>query len=135
MVKVSKINHVAIAVPDVEKAQSFWKDGLGLDLDHIEIVETQKSRVAFLTVGDSEVELVEPMTPDSGLAKFINERGPGMHHLCMEVDDLESMIKQLKGKGIRLINEIPEVLPGRKIVFIHPKSSGGVLIELYQVIP
>ena len=135
MAKVINVNHVAIAVPDIDNALRFWEDALGLELDHIEEVSTQKSKVAFITVGASEVELIEPETLDSGLAKFISDKGPGMHHLCLEVDDLDGMIVDLKDKGIRLINEIPDELPGRKIVFIHPKASGGVLIELFQVIP
>jgi methylmalonyl-CoA/ethylmalonyl-CoA epimerase len=133
MAKVKNVNHVAIAVPDIEEALRFWEDALGLELDHIEEVSTQKSKVAFITVGDSEVELIEPETLDSSLAKFISEKGPGMHHLCLEVDDLDEMIVELKKKGIRLINEIPDILPGRKIIFIHPKASGGVLIELFQI--
>jgi len=135
MAKVKNINHVAIAVPDMEKALKFWEDALGLEMDHIEEVPTQKSKVAFITVGGSEVELIEPLTLDSGLAKYLSEKGPGMHHLCLEVDDLDGIITELKEKGVRLINEIPDILPGRKIVFIHPKASGGVLIELFQDIP
>jgi len=134
MTRIKKINHVAIAVGNVDEALVFWRDALGLKVDHIEDVPSQKSKVVFMPIGDSEVELVCPTTTDSGVAKFIQERGGGIHHLCFEVDDIESMLSDLKSKGIRLINEIALELPGRKMAFIHPKSTNGVLIELYQII-
>ena len=133
MAKVKKINHVAIAVGDVENALVFWRDGLGLAVDHVEDVPSQKSMVVFLPVGESEVELVKPTSEDTGVAKFLAEKGGGMHHLCFEVDDIVSMMADLKEKGVRLINETPSELPGRKMAFIHPKSTGGVLVELYEV--
>lgn len=133
MAKVTKINHVAIAVPDLESSLTFWRDAMGLALDHVEDVPSQKSMVAFIPVGGSEVELVKPTADDTGVAKFLAERGGGMHHLCFEVDDIEAMLADLKAKGVRLINETPNVLPGRKMAFVHPKSTGGVLVELYQL--
>ncbi|WP_298005765.1 MULTISPECIES: methylmalonyl-CoA epimerase [Anaerolinea] len=134
MSKIKKINHVAIVVGDIEQALTFWRDALGLELHHVEDVPSQKAVVAFMPVGDSEVELVKPTTDDSGVAKFLAERGGGMHHLCFEVDDLEAKLAELKEKGVRLINETPVELPGRKMAFIHPRSTGGVLVELYQLI-
>jgi methylmalonyl-CoA/ethylmalonyl-CoA epimerase len=134
MTEIKRINHIAIVVPSIKNALNFWHDVLGLRLDHIEEVTSQKSKVAFLSVGDSEVELVEPMGQDSGLSKFLAERGPGLHHLCFEVDDIGKMINLIKSKGVRLINEEPIKLPGRKMAFIHPKSAHGVLVELYQLI-
>ena len=133
MAKITKINHVAIAVPDLDASLTFWRDALGLTLDHVEDVPSQKSMVAFIPCGDSEVELVKPTAEDTGVAKFIAERGGGMHHLCFQADDIEEMLADLKEKGIRLINETPQVLPGRKMAFVHPKSTGGVLVELYQI--
>ena len=134
MAKITKINHIAIAVKDVEESLKFWRDALGLKVDHVEDVPSQKSEVVFIPVGDSEIELVKPTSPDTGVAKFLDEKGGGMHHLCLEVDNIEEMLKQLNDKGIRLINEIPLELPGRKMAFIHPKSTNGVLIELYELI-
>lgn len=134
MAKIMKVNHVAIAVADLDSALAFWRDALGLQLDHVEDVPSQKAAVAFMPIGDTEVELVKPTAEDTGVAKFIAERGGGMHHLCFEVDDIEGMLAQLKGKGVRLINETPLELPGRKMAFIHPKSTNGVLVELYQLI-
>lgn len=134
MAKITKINHVAIVVPDIEGALHFWHDALGIELNHVEDVPSQKSQVAFLPLGDSEVELVQPTTDDSGVAKFLAERGGGMHHLCFEVDDIDAILVDLKAKGIRLINENAMQLEGRKVVFVHPKSAGGVLVEFCQLI-
>lgn len=133
MAKITKLNHVAIAVNDVDGSLGFWRDAMGLAVDHIEDVPSQKAVVAFIPVCDSEVELVKPTSEDTGVAKFLAERGGGMHHLCFEVDDIDAMLVQLKEKGVRLINETPQVLPGRKMAFVHPKSTGGVLVELYQL--
>jgi methylmalonyl-CoA/ethylmalonyl-CoA epimerase len=135
MAIVKRIHHIAIVVPAMDGALDFWQDILGLQLKGMEEVPSQKSMVAFLPVGDSEIELVKPLTADSGLEKFLNEKGPGMHHLCLEVDDLEGMLADLKRKGVRLINDIPQILPGRKMAFIHPKAANGVLVELYEIIP
>ena len=133
MAVIKKINHVAIAVEDIDEALLFWRDALGLTLDHIEDVPSQKSVVAFLPAGEGEVELVKPTDENSGVAKFLAKNGAGMHHLCFEVDDIEAMLADLKAKNIRLINEAPLELEGRKMAFIHPKSASGVLIELYQL--
>ena len=134
MTEIKKINHIAILVEDINTALSFWRDQLGLPLDHVEDVPSQSSKVAFLPVGEGEVELVQPTDPDSGLAKFLEKRGEGMHHLCIEVSDIHAMLSGLKERGVRLINEGPISLPGRKMAFIHPKSASGVLVELYEMI-
>ncbi|MBI9049236.1 MAG: methylmalonyl-CoA epimerase [Anaerolineaceae bacterium] len=134
MAKVLKINHIAIAVPEINEALVFWQDALGLKLSHTEDVPSQKSKVGFVPISDSEVELVQPTTSDSGLAKYIEKRGPGLHHICLEVDNIEEMIAQLLEKGIHMIDETPNTLEGRKMAFIHPKSTGSVLVELYQLI-
>jgi methylmalonyl-CoA/ethylmalonyl-CoA epimerase len=135
MAKITKVNHIGIVVAEIDSAVSFWRDGLGLALDHIEDVPSQKSKVAFFPLGESEVELVQPTTNDSGVVKFLNERGPGMHHLCFEVDDIAGMIEHLKSIGVRMINETAQQLDGRLVAFVHPKSANGVLVELYQSIP
>ncbi|HSV86317.1 MAG TPA: methylmalonyl-CoA epimerase [Levilinea sp.] len=133
MAKITKINHVAIVVSDIDESLRFWRDGLGLELHHIEDVPSQKAMVAFLPAGDSEVELVRPTAEDSGAAKFLRERGAGMHHLCFEVDDLEGMMARLREQRVRLIHETPVELEGRRLIFIHPKSANGVLVELYEL--
>ena len=132
--KIKKINHIAVAVEDLAKAATFWESVMGLKLDHIEEVESQKAKVAFFPCGDSEIELVQPTDSESGTARFLQTRGPGIHHLCLEVDDIEKALKELKEKDIRLINEAPIEMEGRKMAFLHPKSTGGVLIEIYQIL-
>jgi methylmalonyl-CoA/ethylmalonyl-CoA epimerase len=134
MPEIKKINHVAIVVEDIESALTFWRDQLGLTLDHIEDVPSQSSKVAFLPVGEGEVELVEPTDPNSGLAKYLEKRGEGMHHLCIQVENIENVLVELRDKGVRLINETPVDLPGRRMAFIHPKSTNGVLLELYEIV-
>jgi methylmalonyl-CoA/ethylmalonyl-CoA epimerase len=131
--KPIKINHVAIVVQNIDAALNFWEQTFGLELDHVEEVPSQKSKVAFLPLGESEIELVQPTTSDSGLANFLEKRGEGMHHICIEVEDIDAALVELKSKGVRLINEVPEELPGRKMAFIHPKAANGVLVELYQL--
>lgn len=134
MAEVKKINHVAIVVPDIENALSFWGDALGLRVDHVEEVESQKVQVAFIPIGNSEVELVKPTGDETGIARYLVEHpAGGMHHLCLEVDDIDGMMQILKARGVRMINETPLELEGRKAAFIHPKSACGVLVELYQI--
>ena len=134
MAKIKKLNHVAVVVNDITEALDFWEKALGIRLDHVEDVPSQNVKVAFLPVGESEIELVQPTSEDTGTAKFLQKRGAGLHHLCFEVDNIDEMLADLKSKNIRLINEEPLVLEGRRMAFIHPKSADGVLIELYQII-
>ena len=134
MPKIKRIDHIAIVVQDIEAALGFWRDTLGLELDHIEDVAEQKSIVAFLPTGGSEVELVKPTTDDSGVARYLQKRGPGMHHICFEVEDIVAALAQMKEKGVRLINETPLIgSGGKKIAFVHPESTHGVLVELYEL--
>ncbi len=133
MPNVKRINHVAVVVDDMQKALSFWREALGLEMQELRDVPAEQSQVAFLPLEGSEVELVQPTTADSGIAKYLAKRGPGMHHLCLEVDDVQGMLAQLKAKGVRLINEEPRLAAdGRKYAFVHPESTGGVLVELYE---
>ena len=134
MSQIKKINHVAIVVKDIDESLKFWETALGLKLDHVEDVPSQASKVAFIPVGEGEIELVQPTNSDSGMAAYLEKRGEGMHHLCIEVDDIEAKMQELKDAGVRLINQSPEVLPGRKMAFIHPKSTNGVLVELYEIL-
>ena|SRR3990172_1547046 len=134
MTKIKRIDHVAIVVHDLEAALGFWRDALGLELQAVEDVPEQQALVAFLPVGESEVELVKPTTGDSGVARYLEKRGPGMHHVCLEVDDIQAALDRLREKGVRLINETPlSGSGGKKIAFIHPESAHGVLVELYEL--
>lgn len=134
MAKITKINHIAILVGDLESPLNFWRDALGLELTQVEEVPGEQARIAFLPTGDSEIELVQPTTDDSGLARYLEKRGPGMHHICLEVDDIDGMLAQLKEKGVQLINEEAKVgSEGRRYAFVHPKSASGVMVELYEL--
>ena len=134
MSKVKAINHIAVVVDDMERSLSFWRDALGMELHELRDVPAEKSQVAFLPLAGSEIELVKPTSDDSGIAKYLAKRGPGMHHICVEVDDIEGMLTQLKAKGIQLINEEPRTAAdGKKYAFVHPESTSGVLVELYQI--
>jgi methylmalonyl-CoA/ethylmalonyl-CoA epimerase len=134
MPSIKKINHVAVVVDDMDKALSFWRDALGMELHELRDVPVEKSQIAFLPLEGSEVELVMPTSDDSGIAKYLSKRGAGMHHICLEVDDILSMLAQLQAKGVRLINEEPRTAAdGKKYAFIHPESTSGVLVELYEL--
>ncbi len=133
MPAIKSIHHVAVVVDNMQKSLAFWRDALGLQMTELRDNPTEQAQIAFLTVAGSEIELVRPTSEDSGLAKYLARRGPGMHHLCLETDDIEAMMAQLKAQGVRLINETPRTgEDGRKYAFIHPESTGGVLVELYQ---
>lgn len=133
---IKRIDHVAIVVADIEAALGFWRDTLGLDLSHVLAVPEQQATIAFLPTGGSEVELVQPTTADSGLARYLAKRGPGIHHLCLEVDDLAQTLADLKARGVRLIDDTPKAgAGGKKLAFIHPESANGVLLELYELPP
>ena len=134
MPKVKQINHVAIVVEDIQASLGFWRDALGLELHEMRDVPAEQSKIAFMPLAGSEIELVQPTSDDSGIAKYLAKRGPGIHHVCLEVDDIDGMMQTLKAKGIQLINEEARVAAdGKKYAFIHPKSTGGVLVELYQL--
>lgn len=134
MPSVKAINHIAVVVGDMEKALGFWRDALGIPLHSMRDVSAENSQVAFLPLAGAEVELVMPTTQDSGIAKYLARRGPGMHHICLEVDDILEMMSLLKERKIRLINEEPRTAAdGKKYAFIHPDSTGGVLVELVQI--
>ena len=128
-----KINHVGIAVKNIETSIPFYRDILGMTFEGTEEVAEQKVRVAFLQVGESRIELLEPTSPDSPVAKFLEKNGEGIHHLAYEVDDLEKKLVELQNGGVRLIDQTPRKgAHGASIAFIHPKASGGVLTELCQ---
>lgn len=132
MAKIKKMNHVGIVVPDIDQALLFWEKGLGIKLQCIKDIPAQESRVAFFPLGDSEIELVQPISTTTGVYRFLSNRGPGLHHLCFEVDDIIEFSVRMRDLGIQMINETPLNLDDRLVLFIHPKSAGGVLVELFQ---
>ena len=134
MPKIKRVHHIAIVVNSLEKSLPFWQEILGMHSSRLIDVPQEAARVAFLPLGESEIELVQPAGDGSGLDRFLEKHGPGMHHLCFEVDDLAAMLDQLREKGVMLINDQPKVADdGRQYAFIHPRSTQGVLIELYQL--
>ncbi|MGY5870855.1 MAG: methylmalonyl-CoA epimerase [Candidatus Thorarchaeota archaeon] len=130
---VEKIAHIGIAVESIEQWIGFYRDVLGLEYGGSEEVPEQKVRVAFLTIGESSIELLEPTSDDSPIAKFLEKRGSGIHHIAIQVDDIEAALARHHEAGARLIDSEPRIGAHKmKIAFIHPKASGGVLLELCQ---
>ncbi|PKM86829.1 MAG: methylmalonyl-CoA epimerase [Firmicutes bacterium HGW-Firmicutes-12] len=131
--KVLKIDHIGIAVKNLQESLDFYTEILGLNNTGIETIEEQKVKVAFLPCGDSELELLESTSPDGPIAKFIDKNGEGVQHIALKVDDIEGALDYLKEKGIRLIDEKPRYgAGGAKIAFLHPKATRGVLLELSE---
>jgi methylmalonyl-CoA/ethylmalonyl-CoA epimerase len=127
------IDHVAVVVDDLDQALAFWRDALDITVAHTEDNADEAVRIAFLPLGDSKIELLEPTTPDSGVAKYLAKRGPGIHHICLAVTDIDSVMARLQDHDVELINETPRTRPdGTRYAFVHPKSAGGVLLELYE---
>ncbi|MGQ9851228.1 MAG: methylmalonyl-CoA epimerase [Aggregatilineaceae bacterium] len=130
---VKRIAHVAVVVEDLQTALGFWRDALGLPLLRTEHNEAEQVAIAFLPVGESEIELLEPTEADSGIGRYLAKRGQGMHHVCVEVDDIEATLARLTAYGVELINESPRTREdGTRYAFVHPRSASGVLVELYQ---
>lgn len=129
----NKINHIGIAVKSIEAATPLYRDVLGMHFEGTEVVAEQKVKVAFFAVGESRIELLEPIADDSPVARFIEKNGEGIHHLAYEVDDVVATLAMLKTQGVRLVDEVPRSgAHGTRIAFLHPKATGGVLTELCQ---
>jgi len=133
MFNVLKIDHIGIAVKDMEAAKKFYTEVLGMTVQGEEVVEQQKVKVCFIPSGDSEIELLESTSPDGPIAKFIEKNGEGVQHIALRVDNIEAALADLKAKGIRLIDEEPRYGAGAaSIAFVHPKATGGILLELSE---
>ncbi len=128
-----KIDHIGIATRGIDETARFWREALDLDITETEEVAEQKVRVAMLPIGESRIELLEATSDDSPISKFLDRRGPGIHHIAVRVDDIRGALAELKEKGARLIDEEPRMGAGGCLVaFVHPSSTGGVLLELVQ---
>src|SRR5215203_1541473 len=128
-----KIDHLGIATKGIDDALKFWEDALGLQNVHTETVEDQKVKIAMLPLGESRIELLEPTSDDSPISKFLDKRGGGIHHIAVEVPDIEAALAKLKAQGMRLIDESPRIgAEGGLVAFVHPSSANGVLLELVQ---
>lgn len=131
--KILKIDHLGIAVNSMEEGKKFWSDVLGLKVEGSETVAEQKVTTAFLPVGDSEVELLVSTSPDGPIAKFIEKKGAGFQHVAFRVENIEAALAELKEKGVALIDQTPRIgAGGAKIAFLHPKATGGVLVEISE---
>ncbi|MEJ2478511.1 MAG: methylmalonyl-CoA epimerase [Desulfobacterales bacterium] len=131
--KVLKIDHLGIAVNSIDEGKNFWSEVLGLAFEGTETVAEQKVTTAFFPVGESEVELLESTAPDGPIAKYMEKKGAGIQHIAFRVADIEAALAELKEKGVRLIDEKPRMgAGGAKIAFLHPKATGGVLVELCE---
>ena len=131
--KLLKISHLGIATPTLQEAMERLERIFGIKRDHVEEVADQKVRVAFYPIGESNLEYLESTSPESAVGKFIEKNGPGIHHVAFEVDDVDAAVKELLDKGVRMIDQAPRLgAHGNRIAFIHPKETGGVLIEICQ---
>ncbi len=131
----NNINHLAIVVPNLNEALHFWRDALGLALARTESNPDENVNIAFVEAGASHIELLEPTDSESGIGRYLDKKGAGMHHVCIEVDDIEATMQRLREHAIELINETPKMRPSDSVryCFIHPRSTNGVLVELYEL--
>lgn len=132
---LTRIHHVGVVVRNLEQAYGFWRDCLGLPVHKVATVEDQGVRAALLTIGDSEIELLEPLAPTSGIGKFLAKRGEGLHHLCYATDDVAGALAAARAKNVRLIDERPRPGLAGMICFLHPASTHGVLVEYAEPFP
>ena len=131
--KIKHIDHIGVAVKDIEQAGKFYTDVLGLKIEDVENVADQKVNVAFIPITDSEVELLESTEPDGPIARYISARGEGVQHIAFRVEDIDKALEELKEKGVRLIDQAPRKgAGGARIAFIHPKETNGVLVEVCE---
>ena len=129
---IKKIDHIAIVVENLDRALDVYRDALGMTVTAVREMPEQDVKMAFLPTGDSEIELLEPLSAESGIGRYLAKRGEGLHHICLEVDDIEATLADLKAKGAQLIDETPKQGAYGRIAFIHPKGAHGVLIELVE---
>ena len=128
-----KIDHIGVATNGIDQVAKFYLEALGLVVSETEEVSEQKVRVAMLAIGESRIELLEPTAADSPISRFLEKRGPGLHHIAVQIDDIHAALADLKAKGARLIDEEPRAgAEGCLVAFVHPSSTGGVLLELVQ---
>jgi methylmalonyl-CoA/ethylmalonyl-CoA epimerase len=128
----TKLNHIAIVVEDIDKAIEVYRDAIGLPLTAVNEEPVEGVKVAYFPTETGEVELVQPITADSGIAKYLAKRGEGLHHVCLEVDSIEETTQEMAAKGLEVLGEIRTNKRGDRYIFVHPKSAHGVLIELYE---
>jgi methylmalonyl-CoA epimerase len=128
-----RIHHIAIAIKDLDKALTFYRDALGIQVIEQKEVPAEGVEIAILPAGESEIELLRPLNQDNSIGRFITNRGEGIHHICLEVENIETSISQLEAQGAQMATEVRSHADGTRYAFVHPKSAHGVLIELYEV--
>ncbi|MBK9125435.1 MAG: methylmalonyl-CoA epimerase [Chloroflexi bacterium] len=129
-----QINHIAIVVSDMPSALGFWRDALGLSVERLEQNEIEKVDIAFLPIGESEIELISPTSSETGVGRYLAKTGGGLHHICLEVPDINAALESLAAARVELINATPRTRDdGTRYAFVHPSSTGGVLLELYEL--
>ena len=134
--QLTKVDHIGIAVPSLEQGRALWEGKLGLRAKGVEEVQSQRVRVCFIPVGEVKLELLEPSSPDSAIAKFLEKRGPGLHHVAYEVPDIRAALDEAKAQGLQLIDAAPRPgAAGKLVAFLHPRDTGGVLTEFVQPAP
>jgi methylmalonyl-CoA/ethylmalonyl-CoA epimerase len=131
---IEKIHHVGVVVRDMEQAMRFWRDTLGLHVHKLETIEEQGVKAALLTIGDSEIELLEPVVEGNGVARYLQSKGEGLHHVCFQVDDVDRDLGALRDKQVELIDQEPRIGLAGRICFLHPKAMHGALVELCEPI-
>lgn len=129
---ITKVHHVGVVVRDIEQATRFWRDTLGLPLQKLATMQDQGVKAALFTVGDSEIELLEPIVSDNGVARYLDRKGEGLHHICFQSDDIERDLTSLKYKGVEMIDQQTRIGVAGRICFLHPSAMDGALIELCQ---
>ncbi len=129
---IKRIDHIAVVVENLDDALATYRDALGMSVSRIETIAEQEVKIGFLPSGDTEIELLEPINTDSGIARYLAKRGEGLHHICLEVDDIRKTLADLKALRVQLIDEIPQRGAYGMVAFVHPKGANGVLIELLE---
>jgi len=129
---ITRIDHIAIVVEDIERALTVFQDALGLEVSHTGTIPEQGVKIAFLPIGESDIELLEPINDETGVGRFLAQQGEGTHHICLEVEDIDATLLDLREKGIRLINRTAVAGARGRVAFIHPKSTHGIMIELVE---
>jgi methylmalonyl-CoA/ethylmalonyl-CoA epimerase len=129
---IKKVHHVGVVVRDIDSAMRFWRDTLGLHVHKMQTIDEQGVRAALMTVGDSEIELIEPTVNDNGVARYLDAKGEGLHHVCFQVDSVDADLESLKARGIEMIDQAPRIGIAGRICFLHPKAMRGTLVELCE---
>jgi methylmalonyl-CoA/ethylmalonyl-CoA epimerase len=129
---IKRVHHVGVVVRDIDQSMRFWRDTLGLQVHKVQTINEQGVRAALMTVGDSEIELIEPTVPDNGVARYLDAKGEGLHHVCFQVGSVDADLAALRAQGVEMIDQAPRIGIAGRICFLHPKAMRGTLVELCE---